>query len=76
VTSDVPGPRFEVYLSGAKLESVFGFVPLSGAALNITLFSYSDRSHLGIASDPASVPDPDFLVACMRRGFDEVLAGV
>jgi len=76
VTSNVPGPRFEVYLSGAKLESVFGFGPLSGAALNITLFSYSDRSHLGVASDPASVPDPDFLVACMRRGFDEVLAGV
>jgi len=76
VTSNVPGPRFEVFLSGAKLDAVIGFGPLSGAALNITLFSYTDRSHLGIASDPASVPDPDLLVACLRKGFDEVLAGV
>jgi len=76
VTSNVPGPRFEVFLSGAKLETVFGFGPLSGAALNVTLFSYTDRSFLGIASDPASVPDPDLLIACMRKGFDEVLAGV
>ena len=76
VTSNVPGPRFEVFLSGAKLDAVFGFGPLAGAALNVTLFSYTDRSYLGIASDPSSVPDPDLLVACMRRGFDEVLAGV
>jgi diacylglycerol O-acyltransferase len=75
VTSNVPGPRFEVFLSGAKLESVFGFGPLTGAALNVTLFSYVDRCHLGIASDPASVPDPDLLVACLKRGFDEVLRG-
>jgi diacylglycerol O-acyltransferase len=76
VTSNVPGPRFEVFMSGAKLDSVFGFGPLSGAALNVTLFSYSDRSYLGIASDPASVPDPELLVACLRKGFDEVLTGV
>ena len=76
VTSNVPGPRFEVFMSGAKLDSVFGFGPLSGAALNVTLFSYSDRSYLGIASDPASVPDPDLLVACLHKGFDEVLTGV
>jgi hypothetical protein len=42
----------------------------------VTLFSYTDRSYLGVASDPASVPDPDLLVACLRKGFDEVLAGV
>ncbi len=76
VTSNVPGPRFDVYLSGAKLESVFPFGPLSGSALNVTLFSYTDRSILGIASDPASVPDPELLLACLKRGFDEVLAGV
>ena len=76
VTSNVPGPRFEVFLSGAKLDAVFGFGPLSGAALNITLFSYTDRSYLGIASDPTPVPDPELLVECLRRGFDEVLAGV
>jgi WS/DGAT/MGAT family acyltransferase len=76
VTSNVPGPRFDVYLSGARLESVFGFGPLTGAALNVTLFSYTDGSHLGISSDPAAIPDPDLLVACLRKGFDEVLAGV
>ena len=40
VTSNVPGPRFEVYASGARIERIFGFGPLSGAGANITLFSY------------------------------------
>jgi WS/DGAT/MGAT family acyltransferase len=75
VTSNVPGPRFEVFLSGAKLDAVFGFGPLTGSALNVTLFSYVDRCHLGIASDPSAIPDPELLVQCLKRGFDQVLAG-
>ena len=35
VTSNVPGPPFPVFASGAHVERMFGFGPLSGAAANI-----------------------------------------
>lgn len=73
-TSNVPGAPFPVYLAGATMESQFPFGPLAGAALNITLLSYQNDLNIGIASDPAAVPDPDTLVECLQQGFDEILA--
>jgi WS/DGAT/MGAT family acyltransferase len=74
VTSNVPGPPFETFLSGARVEEVFGFGPLSGAAANLTLFSYLDRLGLAINTDRAAVPDPEVFLACVEDGFAEVLA--
>jgi diacylglycerol O-acyltransferase len=72
VTSNVPGAPIPIYISGARLEANFGFGPICGAACNITLLSYIDDLHIGISTDPAAVPDPDVLVACLQEGFDEV----
>lgn len=74
VTSNVPGPPFTVYSSGAQVEAMVGFGPLSGSALNVTLFSYDGRVQMGINTDPAAVPDPDLLVDCLEKGIAEVLA--
>ncbi|HXQ21473.1 MAG TPA: wax ester/triacylglycerol synthase family O-acyltransferase [Candidatus Acidoferrales bacterium] len=74
VTSNVPGPPFPVFMSGARIERMFPFGPPAGAAVNITLFSYNGVALIGIRSDPVAVPDPDRLVAALRAGFDEVLA--
>jgi len=73
-TSNVPGPPMDVFVSGAKLEAVYGFGPLAGAAVNITLFSQSGTAYLGINSDPAAVPDPECFAQCMADGFAEVLS--
>jgi len=73
VTSNVPGPRFEVFLAGARVEGVVGYGPLTGAATNVTLFSLRDQAHLGISMDPAAVSDPELFVASLRDGFAEVL---
>jgi WS/DGAT/MGAT family acyltransferase len=75
-TSNVPGPRFPVYVSGARIESMFGFGPLAGAASNVTCFSYDGTLGIGINVDPAAVTDPALFVECMRKGLDEVLAVV
>jgi len=72
-TSNVPGAPFDVYLGGARMEAQFPFGPLAGAALNITLLSYRNDLNIGIASDPAAVPDPDVLVKSLQAGFDEIL---
>jgi WS/DGAT/MGAT family acyltransferase len=74
VTSNVPGPPFTVYASGAKVESMVGFGPLSGSAVNVTLFSYDGAVQMGINTDPAAVPDPEVLVECLQKGLDEVLS--
>jgi diacylglycerol O-acyltransferase len=74
VTRNVPGPPFPVFASGALVERMVGFGPLSGAALNATLFSYDGRLAFGVSSDPAAVPDPEFLMECPRTGMAEVLS--
>jgi WS/DGAT/MGAT family acyltransferase len=73
VTSNVPGPRVDLYVAGARIEGVVGYGPLTGAATNVTLFSVLDRAHLGITTDPAAVPDSERFVGCLREGFEEVL---
>jgi hypothetical protein len=74
VTSNVPGPPFPVYMSGARIERMFPFGPPAGAAVNITLFSYDGIAQIGVRSDPAAVPDAERLVADLEAGFREVLA--
>jgi hypothetical protein len=73
VTSNVPGPRREVYTAGAKMDGVYGFGPLSGAAINVTLFSYAGICFVALNSDPAAVPVPERLRDCVEAGFAEVL---
>jgi hypothetical protein len=51
-----------------------GFGPLSGAAVNVTAFSYDGTMQLGLTMDAAAVPDPDVFLACLREGVAEVLA--
>jgi len=74
VTSNVPGPPFPVFAGGAHVERMFGFGPLSGAALNLTLFSYDGVCQIGVNMDCAAVRDPEVLVECLREGVAEVLA--
>jgi len=73
VTSNVPGPRREVFTAGAKMDEVYGFGPLSGAAINVTLFSYVGTCFVAVNSDPAAVPDPERLRECLEAGFGEVV---
>jgi WS/DGAT/MGAT family acyltransferase len=73
VTSNVPGSPTTVYCSGAKIDAMVGFGPLSGAAVNVTLFSYDGTLQLGINTDRAAIPDPEVFVACLEAGLREVL---
>ena len=74
VTSNVPGPRFAVYLAGAKIERMFPFGPPAGAALNVTLYSYDGVCQIGVNCDRAAVPDAELLTECLEAGLAEVLA--
>ena len=73
VTSNVPGPPFTVFTSGARIERMYPFGPLAGAAANITLFSYDGVAHIGINVDSAAVPDSAGLQRRLEDGFAEML---
>jgi diacylglycerol O-acyltransferase len=70
--SNVPGPRFSVYMLGAELSEAYPVVPVAeGHALSIGMFSYRDHMHFGLYSDPEALPDADRLPALLDR---EILA--
>lgn len=73
VASNVPGPPTDLFLAGSRMERMLPVGPRSGAALNVTLVSYSGSAYLGVNADPAAVPDPDVLMDCVGAGFDEVI---
>lgn len=74
VASSVPGIPAPVFVAGARARAFLTFGPLSGAAVNATLFTIDDMANVSLNADAAAVPDLDALVACVREGFDEVLA--
>ncbi len=74
VATNVPGLQHRAYLAGAEVVRQFAFAPPSGAAFSIALLSHGDRCCIGLNVDTAAVPDPETLTACLRQGFDEVIA--
>jgi hypothetical protein len=76
VTSNVPGPQFDTYASGGLIEEIYGFGPLSGAAANVTLFSYRGQCGIGLNTDQQAVPDPDVFRESIEAGLAQVLAVV
>ncbi len=73
VTSNVAGPHFPVYMSGAKIERMFPFGPTAGAAINITLFTYDGIAHVGVNADRGAVGDVELLRRSLVEGFGDVL---
>ncbi len=74
VASNVPGFPMTVRLAGPRLVAFYPFGPTGGTAVNITLMSYADTCHIGVNADACAVRDMDAFVACLRAGFQEVLA--
>ncbi len=73
LASNVPGAPVPIYFAGAEMTAMVAFGPLSGTALNITLFSHCRNVHIGVSCDPEAIPDSEALIACLERGIDEVL---
>jgi WS/DGAT/MGAT family acyltransferase len=76
VATNVPGPPFETYLSGAHVERLYAFAPTSGAALNVALVTPAGRACVGINLDTAAVPDGAALARCLEKGFHDVFVTV
>ena len=64
VVTNVPGPRTPVYLAGAKVDGLVGWVPRAGdMGFGVSIFSYAGQVTVGFSTDAELMPDPDRLQA-------------
>jgi diacylglycerol O-acyltransferase len=71
--SNIPGPRFPVYMAGAQLEEAYPVVPLAeDHALSIGIFSYRHWMFFGLYADPEALPEVRRLPAALERALWEL----
>jgi len=75
IISNVPGPRYPLYLAGARLENLY---PVSGIGdgmgLNMTVCSYMDNLDFGAVACRELVPDLWRLNDHVPEALDELVA--
>jgi diacylglycerol O-acyltransferase / wax synthase len=73
VVTNVPGPQFPLYASGAPMIDCYPVVPLAkGQAVTVGLISYDGGVFYGLNCDRDSMPDIDVLAGCI----EDSLAGL
>jgi diacylglycerol O-acyltransferase / wax synthase len=75
VTTNVPGPRFPLFIGGRRMVRVYPYVPLGdNVRISVAIYSYLDRVTFGITADYDAVPDVSVLAKGIRRGLAELCA--
>ena len=75
VVTNVPGPQFPLYASGARLLEMFPVVPLAvGQAVSIGLTSYDGGVYFGLNADRDALHDVDVLGALIEESLAELVA--
>lgn len=73
IVSNVPGPPFDLYLAGARIESMYPMGPLLfGSGLNVTVVSNAERLDVGLLSCPDLLPDAWQIADRMQPSLDEL----
>ncbi len=70
VSTNVPGPRHEIYLAGTPISSIKAWVPQSGRiGVGLSFISYNDQVMVGLNVDAGLVPDPEVLLDLFSEEF-------
>lgn len=73
IMTNVPGVQTQLYLAGAPINTIMGWVPQAGRiALGVSILSYNNKVWLGIATDKGLVPDPEAIITFFHTEFDEM----
>ena len=74
VVTNVPGPQFPLYASGAKMLEMFPVIPLvAGQALAIGLTSYDGGVYFGLNADRNLMHDVDVLASLIEESLAELV---
>ena len=69
MTTNVPGPRFPLYVLGKRMVSAYAYVPIAGGTrCSIGIFSYQNTMTFGLNADFDGYPDVDVLAEGICRG--------
>jgi diacylglycerol O-acyltransferase len=75
VTTNVPGPRFPLFILGRQMVEAYPYVPIGdNVRISIAIYSYLDRFSFGITADYSAAPDLQVLTKGIRRGLAELQA--
>jgi len=73
VTTNVPGPRVQLYAAGRRMLEAFPYVPLAGQLrIGVAIFSYLDSLNFGVTGDYDSTPDLDVLARGISTGLTDL----
>ena len=73
VISNIPGPRFPMYMQGARLMNIYPISALyEQQNLNITVTSYRDSLDFGLIACPDFLSGVGRLATCLERALDEL----
>jgi diacylglycerol O-acyltransferase / wax synthase len=73
--SNVPGPRHDVFVAGARVRELYSLAEIAERhALRVAVVSAAGRLFFGLCADREAVPDLDVVAEGMRRAVDELLA--
>lgn len=73
VVTNVPGPPMPLYLGTARIEEVFGLVPLfAHQGLGIVVLSYAGGLFIGIHADADAMPDADTFARDLEDALEEL----
>ena len=74
VVTNVPGPQFPLYASGARMLEMYPVVPLApGQGLSIGLTSYEGGVFFGLNADRDSMHDVEVLAALIEESLSELV---
>ena len=63
-----------LYLGGARVTRVYPVGPRPGIPAMVTMLTYDGTCCIAVNYDPEAIVDADAFSACLREGFDEVIA--
>ena len=73
VITNVPGPQFPLYFTGARMVALHGIGPvMDGMGIIHPVFSYSGRISIAVTACRDQLPDPSFYADCIQASFDEL----
>jgi hypothetical protein len=74
VTTNVPGPRVQLYAAGRRMLEAFPYVPLAGRVrIGVAIFSYLDTLNFGLTGDYDTTEDLDVLANGIEAGMADLV---
>ena len=75
VVTNVPGPKEELNMLGARLINMAGIGPVSdGVGLLHGVMSYNGNMVVNVVSCPSMIPDIKFYIQCIKNSYEKLLA--